>query len=58
VGYAKQEKKVHVEAKPLQLDFQLLPQQLKLNDVVVKSGAEDPAYAIIRHCYKKTRRIS
>ncbi|WP_158638298.1 DUF5686 and carboxypeptidase regulatory-like domain-containing protein [Panacibacter ginsenosidivorans] len=53
VGYAKQEKKIHVETKSLQLDFQLLPQQLNLNDVVVKSGAEDPAYAIIRHAIKK-----
>jgi len=53
VGYAKQEKKIHVENSNLQLDFKLQPQQLKLNDVVVKSNAEDPAYAIIRNAIKK-----
>ena len=53
VGYAKQEKKVHVESANIQLDFKLQPQQLKLNDVVVTSGAEDPAYAIIRNAIKK-----
>ncbi|MBG9376906.1 carboxypeptidase-like regulatory domain-containing protein [Panacibacter sp. DH6] len=53
VGYAKQEKKITVETAGLKLDFTLLPQQLKLNEVVVKSGAEDPAYAIIRNAIKK-----
>ena len=53
VGYAKQEKKIKVDNDNLKLDFTLLPQQLKLNEVVVKSGTEDPAYAIIRNAIKK-----
>jgi hypothetical protein len=53
VGYAKQEKKIHVENGNIQLDFTLQPQQLKLNDVVVTAGAEDPAYAIMRNAIKK-----
>ena len=53
VGYAKQEKKIHVENKNTQLDFQLVPQQLTLHEVVVKSNGEDPAYAIIRNAIKK-----
>ncbi len=53
VGFAKQEKKVHIDNTDKQLDFTLVPQQLQLNDVVVSSSREDPAYAIIRHAIKK-----
>ena len=44
---------MHVTAEDMQLNFELEPQQLQLNDVVVKSGAEDPAYEIIRNAIKK-----
>lgn len=53
VGFAKQEKKVHVSEAGLQLDFVMMPSQLQLKDVVVSSNGEDPAYAIIRHAIKK-----
>lgn len=53
VGYARQEKKIRVGNENIQLDFKLQPQQLKLSDVVVTSGGEDPAYAIIRNAIKK-----
>lgn len=53
VGFAKQEKKVHVTDAGIQLDFMLKPSQLQLKDVVVSSNGEDPAYAIIRHAIKK-----
>ena len=53
VGFARQEKKVHVTDDAIELNFTLLPQQLSLNEVVVKSGGEDPAYEIIRNAIKK-----
>ena len=53
VGFAKQEKKIHVDNNDQQLDFKLQLQQLQLNDVIVKTGSEDPAYAIIRNAIKK-----
>jgi len=53
VGYAKLEKRMQVSNNDIQLDIQLQPQQLRLNDVVVKSNAEDPAYEIIRNAIKK-----
>ncbi|CAN5705469.1 DUF5686 and carboxypeptidase regulatory-like domain-containing protein [soil metagenome] len=53
VGFARQEKKVYVTNDVLELNFTLLPQQLILNEVVVKSGGEDPAYEIIRNAIKK-----
>src|SRR6476660_8011800 len=53
VGYARLEKKIEVGNGDVQLDLQLQPQQLFLNEVVVKSGGEDPAYEIIRNAIKK-----
>jgi len=53
VGFAKLEQKVHIDDNDKHLDFSLHPSQLQLKDVVVSSGAEDPAYAIIRHAIKK-----
>jgi uncharacterized protein DUF5686/carboxypeptidase-like protein len=53
VGFAKQEQKIHIDGNDQQLDFKLQPQQLQLKDVIVKTGGEDPAYAIIRHAIKK-----
>jgi hypothetical protein len=53
VGFAKQEHKIHMDSDNKRLDFILKPQQLQLNDVVVSSSREDPAYAIIRHAIKK-----
>ncbi|SFQ47907.1 CarboxypepD_reg-like domain-containing protein [Parafilimonas terrae] len=53
VGFARQEKKVHITGTGMQLDFELKPSQLQLKDVVVSSNGEDPAYAIIRNAIKK-----
>jgi hypothetical protein len=53
VGFAKLEQKVHIDDTDKHLDFTLHPSQLQLKDVVVSSGSEDPAYAIIRHAIKK-----
>lgn len=53
VGYERQEKKVSVTKNETELNFQLSPQQLTLNNVVIKSGGEDPAYEIIRNAIKK-----
>jgi hypothetical protein len=53
VGYATLTKKIEVSNNDMQLDLQLQPQQLHLNDVVVRSGGEDPAYEIIRNAINK-----
>lgn len=53
VGFAKQEKKLHVGSADIKLDFVLQPSQLQLKDVVISSNREDPAYAIIRNAIKK-----
>jgi len=53
VGYTKQEKKVVVGNTDEELTFIISEQKLTMNAVVVKSGGEDPAYAIIRKAIKK-----
>ena len=53
VGYAKQEKKILVAESKTELDFVMLPQEVVLDEVVVKAGSEDPAYAIIRKAIRK-----
>ena len=53
VGYAKQEKTVTVKESDEPINFIIAPQKLLMNTVVVKTGAEDPAYAIIRAAIKK-----
>lgn len=53
VGYKRQEKSIGVSNADLQLDFQLSLQELSLAAVVIRPGAEDPAYEIIRKAMKK-----
>lgn len=54
IGHKPQEKKVTINNNAtLTINFELEKQEYKLNDVVVKSGGEDPAYAIIRNAIKK-----
>lgn len=53
VGYKRQEKIIDVSNEDLQLDFQLSLQELSMAAVVIKPGAEDPAYEIIRNAIKK-----
>ncbi|HTB24292.1 MAG TPA: DUF5686 family protein, partial [Puia sp.] len=55
VGYVRQEKIVVLSEGSITLDFHMSIQQTNLKEVVVKSGAEDPAYEIIRHAIKKRK---
>nr|WP_294992454.1 DUF5686 and carboxypeptidase regulatory-like domain-containing protein [uncultured Sediminibacterium sp.] len=54
IGYKAIEKTISVEkGKNIELDFQLELQQYSLQEVTVKTGGEDPAYAIIRKAIEK-----
>jgi len=53
VGFTKSEKEITVTDEPMVLNFVLTEQELTLTEIVVKSGSEDPAYAIIRKAIKK-----
>ncbi len=53
IGHQSQEKIIKVSKSDQVINFELEAQQYKLNDVVVKSGSEDPAYAIIRKAIEK-----
>ena len=53
IGHQSIEKIIKVGKADQVIDFELEAQQYKLNEVVVKSGSEDPAYAIIRKAIEK-----
>lgn len=53
IGYKSVERKVKVGKENQIINFELEDQQYSLNEVVVKSGGEDPAYEIIRNAIKK-----
>ncbi|HJT75270.1 MAG TPA: carboxypeptidase-like regulatory domain-containing protein, partial [Chitinophaga sp.] len=53
MGYKKTEKNITVTDAVQEIDFVLTPLSLQIKEVVVKSGGEDPAYAIIRQAIKK-----
>ena len=55
IGFRRTETAVNVNASTQILDFRLQPVSLQIKEVVVKSGGEDPAYAIIRQAIKKRR---
>lgn len=55
IGYRRTELQLTVDAPSQTLDFHLLPVNMQIREVVVKAGAEDPAYAIIRAAIKKRR---
>ncbi len=48
IGHKSTERKIQVNRTDQVIDFELEVQQYSLADVEVKSGGEDPAYAIIR----------
>jgi Family of unknown function (DUF5686)/CarboxypepD_reg-like domain len=52
IGYTTAEKKISVDADT-EISFILKEQKLVMNEVIVKSGGEDPAYEIIRQAIKK-----
>ncbi|MFY7963842.1 MAG: DUF5686 and carboxypeptidase regulatory-like domain-containing protein [Chitinophagaceae bacterium] len=53
IGYKSFEKKIKMGKENQEINFQLEEQQYNLNDVVIKTGGEDPAYEIIRKAIKK-----
>ena len=55
VGYARQEKILDLGTESRILNFRLSLQQTTMKEIVVQAGAEDPAYAIIRHAIKKRK---
>lgn len=57
IGYEKQERKVQVKRNEAFIaDFTMKIQVVSLNDVVVKAGAEDPAYEIIRKAISERKK--
>ncbi|HCL05083.1 MAG TPA: hypothetical protein DHW64_03565, partial [Chitinophagaceae bacterium] len=54
IGYKSEEKKITIEkGKNSEVNFQLEPQQYSLQDVIVNTNGEDPAYEIIRKTISK-----
>lgn len=53
VGYGSVTKQVTISERTHVHDFLLKPNELTLKEVIVKSGVEDPAYAIIRNAIKE-----
>lgn len=53
LGFKKQEQAVTLATTDVPLDFIMQPLSLQVKEVVIKSGGEDPAYAIIRQAIKK-----
>jgi hypothetical protein len=53
VGHKSLEKHINVLNKSIEFNFELEEQQYNLKEVVVKSGGEDPAYAIIRNAISR-----
>ncbi len=57
ISFNRQERAVTIEAgKGAMLDFTLEEKQVELNEVVVKAGAEDPAYEIMRNAIKERKK--
>lgn len=52
VGYERAEQTVTVGTEDVVVNFILAEQRVNLQEVVVKAGAEDPAYAIIRNAIR------
>ena len=53
VGYQRAEKTIEINDEDVELNFRLALQNLAMKEVVVRPGAEDPAYEIIRNAIKK-----
>ena len=53
IGFTRQEKTITVSKQDEEITFVLSGQKLVMKEVVVKTGGEDPAYAIIRNAIKK-----
>ncbi len=53
ISYTSQERTVNVSSTNVLVNFNLTIQTLTLKEVVIKEGAEDPSYEIIRQAIKK-----
>ncbi|WP_439505922.1 DUF5686 and carboxypeptidase regulatory-like domain-containing protein [Sediminibacterium sp.] len=53
IGYQTVEHKITVSSTPQKLDITLVRRDYQLNEVIVKTGGEDPAYSIIRNAIAK-----
>ncbi len=53
IGYATQEKSITITNEDAELMFFLSEQKLVMKEIVINSGVEDPAYAIIRKAIEK-----
>lgn len=53
IGYQSVEQKLTIGKEPQKLDIKLVARDYQLNEVIVKTGGEDPAYAIIRNAIAK-----
>jgi hypothetical protein len=53
VGFATVSKEIRVHEKEQVHNFHLSPNELTLTEVLIKAGAEDPAYAIIRNAIRE-----
>ncbi len=54
IGYKQESRKVELSSGK-QIDIVLKAETYQLNDVVIRAGSEDPAYAIIRKAIKKRK---
>ncbi len=55
VGYQRTEFPIVVASQPIQKDLILPAETVQLNEVVVRSGGEDPAYRVIRAAIERRR---
>jgi hypothetical protein len=55
IGFESVEKQLDVDADSVFIEFVLKPRVLKMEEVVIRTDREDPAYEIIRNAIKKRR---
>jgi len=55
VGFKTQIHSVSLSSEPLELRIRMVPDIIRLDEVVVKAGKEDPAYRVIREAIKKRK---
>ena len=55
IGFEADEKQIKIDADTVFVEFVLKPQVLKMEEVVIRTDQEDPAYEIIRNAIKKRR---
>ena len=53
IGYVRQERLIDVRSETLFVNFKLEQEQLSMQEIVVRPGGEDPAYAIMRNAISR-----